>query len=122
MNRTKPIFLFMIVLTIVVLLGTMPAVGQDATGPTSITRAELTGTDGGKITTPLDGQSPTGTPEYCPDGTNCQPMYPADVLKICNGAPTPDNQDNCRTFVSSTLGAAYNTWVLIGGRYRYIAP
>jgi hypothetical protein len=122
-KRTQLVLLFMLVLSGVVLLGSNPALAEDTTNITGIS------VDGGKVVTSVSGQIPID-PCYNPtpeDPTNCQPMYVATVLEFCSENPDPEGNGvydltTCRRFVSSTFGTAYNKWVVIGGRLRYVAP
>jgi len=122
-KRTQLILLPMLVLSVVVMLGSIPAVAQDTTNITGIR------VDGGMIVTSVSGQTPID-PCYNPTpedlSSSCEPMYVATVLKICSENPEifsdTYNFSTCRQFVSSTFGAAHNTWLIIGGRWRYIAP
>ncbi len=55
----------------------------------------------------------------------CYPMIRAEAAWICKLNPV-DNPSNssaeCREILSSTLGAAWNTWKVIGGRWTYVYP
>ena len=118
LKRTQLVLVFMLVFSGAVLLGNTPVGAQDTT---LITGASF---DGGQIVTSLSGQTPID-PCYNPNPddplSDCEPMYPAERLYICNEEPV-EGLGNCLPFNFSTLGVAYNTWITFGGRSMWIAP
>lgn len=117
MKRAQIILLFMLIFCGAFLLGNIPSWAQ---GTTTITGVSI---DGGRIVTDLSGQTPLN-PCYNPNPTDpsspCEPMVTVTEFWICDGYPD-DDLSNCRPFNFSTLGAAYNCTILIGGRIVTIA-
>ena len=118
MKRTQLILLFMLVFCGAVLLSDIPAGAQNTTNITGVS------IDGGRIQTSFSGQAPVD-PCYnenpADPASPCLPMYPVAELWICDGVPAL-SLDNCRKFNYSTVGASYNTWVYLYGRWRWVAP
>ena len=125
-RSTKPIWIVILVFTGVVMLGSLPAVAIEGV---KISRVKLTDEDPNKpgyIETDIDGITPIN-PVYCEDdvGQVCNSMTPAVEAWICMDDPYNDPlsiSDNCRKVITSTFGAAWNTWVCWGGKWFYIAP
>jgi len=122
-RTTKPICLFVLALFCLVLLAGVPAGAQ---GLAKITNVKLTdeGTPG-YIETDIDGITPKD-PYYSVsgDGGDELPMNRASEVQVCIKDPTVFGfgPDNCRTVLSSTFGAAWNTWVCWGGLWFWFAP
>ena len=129
-RTSKPICLFTLVLFGLVLLAGVPAGAQNSA---KISKVKITDEQTeGYIETEIDGNTPVDSPDppcYSEknDGDCNDSFTRATDVWVCRGNPRPSPSDefddaNCRKVVSTTFGAAWNTWVLWGGLWWWIAP
>lgn len=134
-RTTQPIWIFLLAFACVALIGNLPANAFDKGVDFSKVKLMSPDPDDPRyIETEIDGITPFN-PLYSDPDKNIYdaPMNAATEAYICPGPsfdsyPDPPgadaipNLDGCRRVITSTFGAAWNTYVCWGGRWFYIAP